>query len=332
MPNLDKTILGKVDDENFGSTFYVVDSDYRTAAQRWTLDDGTGPLDLWQQRNRGRVFYTSGGPITSYATDAAAFQAAVDAAVDYRGDKVYLTPGSYSIATAVSLDCANLRLMGPRSRHPRSALVTVTATVDAAYSITAAGDDMEIAHHTVVPYTGTNFLDITAGAHRGYLHHLFYDATGVTGSTSTEFCNGGAVNDWLVEDCSFYVDAAQGDAFTLTSPVRWVWQRNDFMVGLTTIAWASVFTFATTPLGNIMRYNTFRGCGGATPAVFTNLVTGVANSNGQLMFYGNFIDGTALTTASSFETTFGTATDIEVAENYVTGDLAGEGGAVVALG
>ena len=98
--------------------------------------------------------------------------------------------------------------------------------------------------------TAKNVIDITAAANRGYLHDLFYDATGITGSTSTEFCNGAASDDWLVERCAFYVDAAQGDAFTLASPVRWTWQDNDFYVGLTGIAWASVFTFATSALGS----------------------------------------------------------------------------------
>ena len=319
--------------DDLGQTIYVVDSDFRTSAQGWSQADGTGPIDLLEQRSAGRVHYTPGTSVrfTPYATDAAAMQGAIDACVDYRGDKVYLTPGSYAPATALSIDVPGLRLLGPEVRHPRQARVTVTAGVDAAYSLTAAGIDVEIAHQRLIPFTATNFIDLTAAANRGYLHDLFYDSTGIAASTSTEFCNGATCDDWLVERCFFYVDAAQGDAFTLTSPKRWIWQDCDFMVGLTTVAWASVLTFATTPLGNIMRRCGFWGAGGATPAVFTNILTGVANVNGQLKFVQNFIDGTALATASGFETTFGTATDIEVAENFQTGDASGEGGVVVAL-
>lgn len=310
---------------DFGTSIYLVDGDYRTQAQGWTRSDRTGPLDLFLERNDGYVFRT-----TDFSADGLAMQAAVDAGIDFRGDKVIMTPGSYSPATVVTLDCAGMRLMGvPAGGHPKSGQVTVTAVIDAAYTVSA--NDIEIANHTMIPLTAKNFIDITSGAHRGYLHHLYYNATGIAASTGTEFCNGAASVDWLVERCIFYVDAAQGDAFTLDSPQRWVWQDCDFLVGLTTVAWASVFTFATTALGNVVRRCMFRGAGGATPAVFTNIFTGIANVNGQLMAYHNFIDGTALATATAIETTFGTATDIELAENFQTGDLSGEGGVVVGL-
>lgn len=315
---------------DFGETHYVVDSDYRTQAQGWSRSDRTGPLDLFNERNPGYVFYTAGAPQSSaYLTDAAAMQGAIDACIDFRGDKVMLLPGSFTPATALTLDCAGMRLMGVPSRHPKYGQVTVTAGVDAAYTVSA--DDVEIAHHTMIPITAQNFIDVASGADRGYLHHLYYNATGITGSTSTEFLAAAASVDWLVEQCAFYVDAAQGDAFTLTSSQRWVVQDCDFMVGLTTIAWASVFTYATSALGNIVRRCYFRGAGGATPAVYTTLFTGVANVNGQLLFADSVIDGTALATPGNFESTFGTALDIEVVNVYVTGDAPGESGLALAL-
>ena len=74
-------------DPDFGQTFYMVDPNFRTAAQGWTQSDMTGPLDLYNQRNPGYVFYGAGvsgqtGITNSYATDAAAFQAAIDASPD----------------------------------------------------------------------------------------------------------------------------------------------------------------------------------------------------------------------------------------------------------
>jgi hypothetical protein len=314
---------------DIGETFYVVDGDYRTIAQGWSQADGTGPLDIYGERNRNRVFYTNGANGGPYATDAAAMQGAIDAAVDFRGDKVFLTPGSYAPAAVVALDCAGIRLLGPQGRHVKSALVTVTAGIDAAYTVSV--DDVEIGNHTMVPLTAKNFIDISSGADRGHLHDLYYNAAGITGSTSTEFVNGAASVDWLVERCSFYVDAAQGDAFTLASPERWVWQDSDFLVGLSAVAWASVFTFTTSALGNIARRLYFRGAGGATAAVFTNIFTGIANVNGQLMISDCRVDGTALSTAGDIETTFGTTTDIELVETYLSGDATTEGGALVKL-
>ena len=327
----DRHLASKLDDDGMGRTLYLVDSDFRTVAQGWS-NGSTGPLDLQNQRNPGSVFYTSGGPISNtYATDAAAVQGAVDGATDFRGDKLLLTPGSYSIGTAVSFDCPGLRVLGPRTGSAKHQRVKVTGTVTAPFTVAAAGDDMEFAYFTAVPLTAGTFFSGAAAADRGYLHHLFYDATGVTGSTSTEFFNGAASQDWLVEDCRFYVDAAQGDAFTLASPLRWTWQDCDFTVGITAIAWASVFTFTTSALGNIARRCYFRGAGGATAAVFTNIFTGIANVNGQLMISDCRVDGTALATAGDIETTFGTTTDVEVVENYLSGDATTEGGALIKL-
>lgn len=324
-----KNLTGLDNDPDIGQTYYLVDANYRTIAQGWSQADKTGPLDLWGERNPNRVFGSGGIGGLGYATDAAAFQAALDAMVDFRGDKLHLTPGAYSIATALTVDVPGCRILGPSVRHPKRSLVTVTAAVDAAYTISV--DDVEIAHHTIVPFTATNTLDLSSGADRGYLHHLYWNAAGIATSTSTEFCNGTTNVDWLVEDCVFYVDDEQGDTFTLASSQRWMWQDCEFYVGLTGVAWASVMTFTTSALGNIIRRSIFRGCGGATPAVFTNLITGVANVNGQLMFLASYVDGTALATGTAIETTFGTATDIEIADIVQTGDATTEAGVAITL-
>ena len=316
-----------------GETFYVVDTNFRTSAQGWTQSDRTGPLDLYAEKNPGRVFYGAGGgtysPSNSYATDVLAIQAAVDAAVDFRGDVLAFSPGSFSLATAVALNVPGLRVLGPVVGHPKRSLVTVTDAIGDGYTISV--DDVEIAYHTLIPITALNQISVASGADRGYLHHLYWNVAGIATSTSTQFCSATTAVDWLMENCSFYIDDEQGDVGTLTSCQRWVIQDNDFYVGLTGVAWESVFTFLTSALGMVARRNMFRGCGGATPALFTNIFTGVANVNGQLMAYQNYIDGTALATASAIETTFGTATDIELADNYQTGDATGEGGVVIAL-
>ena len=327
MPNQIKQLLGTQD---VGETFYLVDTNYRTVAQGWSKADGTGPLDLWQQRNPGYVFYGAGtGGQSAHATDVLAAQAALDAMVDYRGDKLHITPGDYSIGTALAINVPGCRILGPAVRHPKRSLVTVTATIDAAYTVSV--DDVEIGHHTLIPLTAANTIDVSSGADRGYLHHLYWNAAGIATSTSTEFLASAASADWLMEHCNFYVDDEQGDVLTLTSSQRWIVQDCDFVVGLTGVAWASVITFVTSALGNIVRRCCFRGSGGATAAVFTNIFTGIANVNGQLMAYSNFIDGTALATATALETTFGTTTDIELAENYQSGDATTEAGTVVKL-
>jgi hypothetical protein len=65
--------------------------------------------------------------------------------------------------------------------------------------------------------------------------------------------------------------------------------------------------------------------------VFTNIFTGIANVNGQLRVSDCRVDGTALATAGDIETTFGTTTDIELIENYQSGDATTEPGVVIKL-
>src|SRR6185436_1473673 len=125
-----KTIAADIG--NYGETFYVVDSDYRTGVQGWTQSDRTGPLDLYVERNPGRVFYTSGGPVTTnVATDAATVQAAVDACVDFRGDTVFFLPGALSLGAVVTIDVPDLRMTGPRRVDRSRNAVTLTDTIGA---------------------------------------------------------------------------------------------------------------------------------------------------------------------------------------------------------
>jgi hypothetical protein len=65
--------------------------------------------------------------------------------------------------------------------------------------------------------------------------------------------------------------------------------------------------------------------------VFTNIFTGIANVNGQLMISDCRVDGTALATSGDIEATFGTTTDIELTENYKSGDATTEGGILLVL-
>ena len=114
-----------------GQTFYVIDSDFRTAAQGWSQADGTGPLDLFSQRVPGRTFYGPGlgEAVGSFATDEAAINAAFDACVDFRGDTVFMTPGSYQISTAITPNVPDVRWLGPAVRYEGAARAQINADV-----------------------------------------------------------------------------------------------------------------------------------------------------------------------------------------------------------
>lgn len=320
-----KNLAGLPPLADFGETFYVVDGDYRTLAQSWSTADRTGPLDLWAQRNPGRVFYVGSGTSGAYGSDAAVWQAAIDAAVDFRGDKILGLPGSFSVATALTVDCAGLRIQGPPVRTPRRSALTMTDGVGKMFTVSA--DDVEIAHMKIVPYSADEAISISNGADGGFIHDVFYSTVGVTANTATEFVNAAAtVSDWHVKDCYFLVSGLQGDCFTWTTATRWVVE--DCIVHTMTASYASVFTLATNCVGNIVRRCYFTGDADGT---FTNIFTGATNENKQLLVADCIVDGTALATATAIETGFGTTTDIEIVNCYQTGDATTEGGTLILL-
>lgn len=303
-----------------GQVFFVVDSDFRTDVQGWSRPDGTGPVDLYSQRNTGYVFRTQ-----DYANDAACIQAAIDAAIDSRGDMVVLTPGSYSIGTALAINKRGLRMVGVPVKNPKRSLVTITGTV--ADTLTVSVDDVELAFFRAVPLTAAAFLSVSSGADGGYLHDIHYDADGVAASTSTEFCNAAAATaDWLVENCYFSVDDLQGDCFTWATATGWVVRACEFVTKVA--SYATVFTLATNCQNNVIEDCYFNADADGT---YTNICTGAANENGQLTLLRNYVNGTALATATAIETGFGTTTDIELAENYQTGDATTQGGVLITL-
>lgn len=308
---------------DIGQVYYMVDSDYRTAAQGWSKADRTGPLDLWAgQNNLGTEYVYRTG---DYDNDAQALQAAMDAAVDFRNDVIHFTSGAYSIGTAITVDVPNIRLLGPPTRNKKRAAATITGTV--ANTLTYSVDDTETAFLRFVPLTATAVISISNGADGGYFHDYHYDAAGVAASTSTEFVDAdSATKDWIFQNGYHEVDALQGDCFTLDGAIAWEVSDSTFLTRVA--SYASVFTLGTACQGLIITRNHFTGDADGT---FTNLVTGQLNTNGQAIFTWNMVSGEALATATAVETGFGTTTDFSIAENYQTGDATTEGGTLIKL-
>ena len=206
---------------DFGQVHYVVDSDYRTAAQGWSRADRTGPLDLYEARKsvagNQYVFRTA-----DYASpaDRTCIQDAINATVDFRGDVVFFTPGSYSIATtSLVVDSADIRLLGPTTSSPRMARVTLT---DAIGDNSISVDRVEVGYIRFVPLTAQNFWQLAAGADNGHMHHFYYDANGIAASTSTIFAAaaGTTNDDWAFTDFYGLTDAAQGPLLSFIGTYR----------------------------------------------------------------------------------------------------------------
>ena len=228
---------------DFGQVFYLVDSDFRTAAQGWSQADRTGPLDLYEARKAGRggtqYVYRDG----DYTTTAVALQAAIDGMVDFRGDALYFTPGAYTVATARTIDVPDARWLGPPVSHAANARATITASVANALAVDAAADRMEIAYLQFVPLTAAAMWDVAAikGLHA---HHNYYNSDGIAASTATIFWTFATTAGDLVFENDYIVnDAAQGEWINcegITTQIR----VKDFEIYLQAGTWAAAIDFA----------------------------------------------------------------------------------------
>lgn len=319
MANAIKQLLGTSDLLlGGGEIFYMVDSDFRTAAQGWSQADGTGPLDLFGTRNPGRVFRTEDG----VTEDDSQLQAAIDAMVDFRGDTLFFTPGSYTSATALTCDVPGARYLGPPSGNAMRAAASLTGV---AALMTVSVDDNEFANLRFVPVTATTVFSVASGADSGYIHKCFWDSEGVSASVETKFVVTTTNTDWLYEGNVYFVDGAQGEAYNPTAALRHRWIDELFIVNGAT--WATSVLFETTAsAGCLFQRCLWIGEGGSS--LLTNPITGMAGAN-----MAHFIDcrfsGTLTPTLGNFETGFDATTGAETAETYQTGDATTEAGVVM---
>jgi len=203
---------------DIGQTYYLIDSNYRTAAQGWSRSDKTGPLDLFSERSRG----SSPGYVIrtgDYASDSLAIQAAIDAMVDYRGDTLYFTPGAYSLATVITQNVHDSRWVGSPVSHPVESRATVTAAVAAAVNVTAI-NRFEMAFMVWLPLTASHIFAVDTGAPYIHFHHFKYSTIGVAANTATQFMlAAGTMNNSVFEQFYLLTDAGQGPMIELDGTV-----------------------------------------------------------------------------------------------------------------
>lgn len=300
-----------------GQIFYMVDSDFRTAAQGWSQADGTGPLDLWQGRHEGTTYVYRTADHTS---DAVALQAAMDAAVDFRGDIIHFTPGAYSIATVITVDVPSVRLLGPPIPHPAGQRASITGTVGLTWTVSV--DDVEMGYLRFVPLTATENISVSNGADRGYVHHYHWDSRGVGADLGTEFVNSiDTTTGWLFERGFHVVDAVQGDCFTLEGAIEWTFRDLQFYTKVA--SYPTCFTLGTNCEGCFGERLAFWGDADGT---FTRLITGETNSDAQMLWWDCVYSDKAMATLDAIETGFGTDLDFQVAQVWqATSDAAQSG-------
>lgn len=336
MPNLYKTVYGKsLGGPDIGQVVYLVDTDYRTAVQGWSQADHTGPLDLWAEKNPGRVFYSAGGGAgtavgNQYATDALAFTAAMDAMVDFRGDTLFLCPGAYSIATAVTWDVpygaikgreysSNARKYGcsPRVRN-----TSVTLGVASALTLGGSADGLEVGYIRFVPLTAATGILVNATAPQLHFHDFWWDTTGITTSASTVFLQAAttanAIDFSVFDHFTWDTDAPQGPAFdldvaTVGLEISHFLHRHMGTGG--TLAVSLLDIAATASEGNVI--HTGRGILGTVGAGQVDLLVNAGNMTGTgglsiSEFYGDVGYCTATTLVT------GTANETMLSRNFIS--------------
>lgn len=325
--NLDSHVKGLINGNypDQGQVHYMVDSNFRTAAQGWSKADRTGPLDLYEARKAGSggaqyVFRTG-----DYGTDTLAMQAGVDALVDFRGDILFLTPGSYNPLTAVLLNASSMRLLGPPVRKVRNSRSTITSTggLTNTLDIPSGIDDVEIGFVQLIPVTTGNSIRAVA-ADNLFIHNVFWNTTLPAVSTGTQGIVFETTSSLYPEilDCEWLTIVGMGEAMEIGLTDNLYVARNRFISDAST--WANVVLTAATTL-----HAHFHECYFGGRGAFTNVFTGVAGAD-QLVVTDSYLDGTAAA-FSAFETGFDATTAIDIAEVYITGDATGQGGVLGTL-
>lgn len=320
--SLDNYVRGAIDGgyPNFGQIHWIVDSDYRTQAQGWSRADRTGPLDLLEARRAGSgqqyVFRTG-----DYGSDSLCIQAAIDAMVDFRGDALYFTPGSYSLATALTVDVPSARWLAAPVRHPLRGTTTITAAIDAAIGLTGAADDMEIAFLRFVPLTAAEIINAATGCDGGYIHDCGYDTTGIAASTATIFLElAGTHLSWWLDRVHFITDAAQGPlvAMSSTSGLSLDLSISNFRHWHTlgTIA-ASVLNVVSTGAKGIIIGPGEGVAHGVTSAVTAMVVLGDNASVLNVITVRGFYGSVGYATVSTLLTASGTTLEASMLNNYL---------------
>ena len=326
--NLDSYVKSLINSgyPDIGQVFYMVDSDFRTAAQGWSRADRTGPLDLYEARKAGpggvQYVYRTG----DYLTDRAAMQALVDAATDFRGDTMFLTPGSYNPLTSVTVDVDGLRILGPPIRNIRRTRTTITSAggLTNTLDISSGVDNIELGFFRIIPVTQGNSIRINASDDL-YAHNLFWDTTGVTAHVNTigfSFVTAASLNP-EIRDCAFWVDGAQGEALALTQTTQAEISGCSFISDAGT--WARAISTNSVCLYAHVDLCYFGGRGLITS--WTVAIATAAGAN-QIVFTRCYADPDNFT---NIETGYDATVAIQLAECYGTGDAAGQGGALLTL-
>lgn len=201
---------------------------------------------FWGQlpQTSGRLFWVA--PSASYVVEGNTYSASDNndglsperalLTVDYAvglctasvGDVIVMLPGSHSVSATVTLDIAGITLTGIPGSGPREGdrmpgapsrcrtQITTTEAAGNIFTLTAAGDDVEIAwiHFNVI--TQGDGIVIPFGADRPFIHDCTFACVGTASATSEcihfSSSTAGTVTNAVIRNCYFLASGNQGPA------------------------------------------------------------------------------------------------------------------------
>ena len=226
------------------------------------------------------------------------------------GDVLVLLPGSHTVTATVTLDTAGITITGiPGSQASHSehmggsptrcrTQVTTSEAAGNIFTLTAAGDDVEIAwlHFNLI--TQGDGIVIPLGADRPFIHDCTFACVGTASSTSEciHFSSSttGSVTNAVIRNCYFLASGNQGPAIRALGTVIGLKIESSTFELQGTAAWDDAIEILDPgSLGILIRDCDFVFPTSAT-TVMTNCidVTGVT-VNGATKVYRCYFDGDA---------------------------------------
>ena len=208
------------------------------------------------------------------------------------GDVLVILPGLHTLTATVTLDTSGITITGIPGRLPGQndrangggtrcrTQITTTETAGAIFTLTAAGDDVEIGwiHFNLI--TAGEGIDIPLGADRPLIHDCTFANVGAA-STSSECIHfssstTGSVTGAIIRNCYFVVTGNQGPAVRALGTVYGLKIENCTFELQGTAAWDDAIEILDAgTLGTIIR-----DCDFVEPTSATTVITNAIDVSG----------------------------------------------------
>lgn len=251
------------------------------------------------------------------------------------GDVIVLLPGSHTVTATVTLDVAGITITGIPGAIPHHAdhsagsgtrcrsQVTTSEAAGNIFTLTAAGDDIEIAYVHFNLITQGRGIMIPLGAERPYIHDCTFANVGTASATS--YCisfsssTTGSVTGAVIRNCYFLASGNQGPAIRALGTVYGLTIESSTFELQGTAAWDDAIEILDPgTLGTLIRDCDFNEPTSATTVITNCIDTTGCTVDGNCHIYRCYFTGDAKVGVAASATP-----DILVSDCWSAGTTAG---------